>query len=556
MRADVVVVGAGPVGLLVAAELAGYGVRTVVFEAEPAVSERPKATTVHARAVQCLARRGRLTGLVPPLSDPSKPQPQPQPQPSRPEWDRTVTRPFRYAGLAGLTISSPGSEPEPLLKCPQADLERAFEAQARAGGARVLRGRRVYGLDIGTDGVRVSARACDGRGPEVVCAASYVVGADGARGVVRELAGIGSETWPATVSSMMAQVALPDPSRLAPGWHSTPRGWIVATPVAGGRVSLRTLNPSPDPDPKSADPGRSAADGRYGAPTAGELSREVARILGAEVALGDPRWLSRFNDFSRLAHAYRRGRVLLVGDAAHIHFPIGGQGLSTGVLDALDLSWKLALTIHGTAAADLLDSYAADRRPAARRVIEDTRTQLLLMRPDPALDPLRARLVEQLADGPANARLAAALSAQDTVVSTRTERPSAGEGRFLTNRLLATRNGPAELITLLRPGRPLLLLSGPRAEAYRRRAAPWAAILRIVEVASSPGAPELPGEALLVRPDGYIGWASGSSGLAEALTAYFGPPADAVASSKTLAARSGDSSREASTEETATLGST
>ena len=534
MQADVVVVGGGPVGLLVAAELAGYGVDAVVLETESAVSNRPKATTVHARAVQCLVRRGRLSGLAPLRLE----------QGRQGRQGPEVTRPFRFAGIPGLTISAPGTEPEPLLKCPQRDLEREFETQALAAGARVMRGYRVEGLSVEADRVLVTARAQDEHATDVTCAASYVVGADGARGVVRELAGFESEAWPATVSSMMAQVALPEHDRLRPGWHSTPRGWIVATPVAGGDVSLRTLN--------SGHPYVERAS----APTAQELCREVAWILGEEVPLGGPRWLSRFNDFARLARDYRRGRVLLVGDAAHIHFPIGGQGLSTGLLDALDLSWKLAFTIRGTAAPDLLDGYGADRRPAARRVIDNTRAQLLLMRPDPDLDPLRAKLAERLADNRINARLGAAISAQDTVVAPRTERPTEWEGRFLTNRLLETRRGPADLVSLLSHGRPLLLLSGPRAETYERQAAPWATILRVVRITTALDARELPAEALLVRPDGYIGWAAGGSGLIEALTAYFGPPTGAVASSKTRAPRSGDSSTAASTEEIARLGRT
>jgi len=525
MRADVVVVGGGPVGLLVAAELAGFGVRTVVFEAEPAVSDRPRATTVHARAVQCLVRRGRLPWLAP----------------LHQKWGREVTRSFRFAGISGLTISAPGTEPEPLLKCPQRDLEREFEAQALAAGARILRGYRVEKLRMEADGVQVTARARDAR-EDVACTASYVVGADGARGVVRELAGIGSATWPATVSSMMGLVALPDRDRLGPGWHRTPRGWIVATPVSGEDVSLRTLNPDP----------ANARTARASAPTPEELRREVAWIAGHEVALRRPRWLSRFDDFARLARGYRRGRVLLVGDAAHIHFPIGGQGLSTGLLDAIDLSWKLAFTIRGSAAADLLDSYDAERRPAALRVIGNTRGQLLLMRPDPDLAPVRGMLAERLAAEQFSARLGAAISAQDTVVPARTAHPSPWEGRFLPNRRLETRRGPIDVISLLRPGRPLLVLSGPGADAYRRQAAPWARLLRVVHAAALDPLPE----ALLLRPDGYIGWAAGGSALADALTAYFGPPVGAEASSKTRAPRSADRSTEASTEEIATLGST
>jgi len=245
-----------------------------------------------------------------------------------------VSSAFHFAGIPGLSISVPEGEPEPVLKCAQAELERRFEERARAAGARILRGVSVTGVEQEHDAVRVVAR-----GPRGCWSwrAEYVVGADGARGTVRELAGIGSGTYPATVSAMMGRVRLGRPGMLGAGWHRTRRGWIVAKDAGDGAVHLRTLNC------------RAAHADRHRPLGLEELRREVGWIAGRDIAMSEGRWLSRFSDFSRLARTYRVGRVLLAGDAAHVHFPIGGQGLSTGLLDAVNLGWKLALTVLGGA---------------------------------------------------------------------------------------------------------------------------------------------------------------------------------------------------------------
>lgn len=485
MQAHVAVVGGGPVGMLLAAELASYGIDTVLLETEWRVSERPRATMLHARAVQCLARRNRLPGGTAPYA----------PHPAG--------RPFHFGGLPGLVITAPATEPEPLLKCPQAELERLFEQWARRAGARILRGYRVTGLVQEQERVRLTAEGPRGA---VAVAAAYAVGADGARSTVRERAGITSDIQPATVSALAGTVTLADPGGLAPGWHRTPRGWIVAKPEPGGRTHLRTLNCEQTP----ADRGR--------APTLDELRREVSWIAGRDIAMGGARWLSRFSDFTRLARTFRAGRVFLVGDAAHVHFPIGGQGLSTGVLDALNLGWKLALAVRGEAGAGLLDTYDAERRPVARRVIENTRAQLALMRPGPESDALRGVFTGLLAVDRDCGHLGDMISAQDTVLPEHTGRPSPAVGTFLPNAALTTEAGETDVIELLRDGRPLLLVFGEEGGAHREEAREWEGILRVVR--ARPTA-EVPYEALLVRPDGYIAWAPGGEGLAAALGVYF-----------------------------------
>ncbi|MGW0393809.1 FAD-dependent monooxygenase [Streptomyces sp. NPDC003042] len=481
VRAQVAVVGGGPVGMLVAAELAGYGVDTLVLETRTRVSERPKATTLHARAVQCLARRGHL--------------PPPSERPPRGE----ACGDFHFAGIPGLVITAPETEPEPILKYPQAELERLFEARARAAGARVLRGHRVTGIGEERDGVRLRVEGPDGPTTYFV---EYVVGADGARSTVREQVGIGSDVGQATVSALTGHVTLGDAAAWEPGWRRTPRGWIISKHTPGGGTHIRTLNCA------------SAHEDRQRTPSLEEFRREVSRIAGHDVAMGEPRWISRFSDFTQLARTFRTGRTFLVGDAAHVHFPIGGQGLSTGVLDALNLSWKLALAVRGEAGEGLLDTYDLERRPAAQRVVDNTRAQLALMRPGREVDALRRVFGGLLAAD----HLKDAISAQDTLYPTYTSRPSPWEGRFLSNARLTTRDGETDVIRLLRDGRPLLLLFGEKAGGYLEEARPWSGTLNAALATQTPG---MPYEALLVRPDGYIAWGPGGAGLADALAVYF-----------------------------------
>ncbi|MFF5337786.1 FAD-dependent monooxygenase [Streptomyces sp. NPDC013181] len=488
IRAQVLVAGGGPVGLLVAAELAAAGVDTVLLEPRTSVSGQPKATTLHARAVQSLARRGHLPGPAP-ASYPPVP----------------TSGAFHFAGLPGLTITAPPHEPEPILKCAQADLERHLEVRARAAGARVLRGYRVTGLAQDEGGVRVTAEGPRG---SVLCHAGYAVGADGARSLVRALAGIESDTVPATVSALMGTVTLDDPGALPKGWHRTPRGWIVAKHTGEGRVQLRTLNcDGPHPD-------------RHRPVSLEELRDEVSRIAGRAIAMHSPRWLSRFSDFARLARTFGQGRVFLVGDAAHVHFPIGGQGLSTGVLDALNLSWRLAHAVRGTAGETLLTGYDAERRPLARRVIDGTLAQLAVMRPGPEADALRTVFTGLLAAEDENGRLGALISAQDTVLPDPTGVGGPAAGSYLANTGLSTADGDTDVIRLLHDGRPLLLLFGEKSDRHQEAARPWAGILRTVEARPVPA---LPYEAALVRPDGYLAWVPGDGGLDQVLAAYFGP---------------------------------
>ncbi|MEV7401820.1 FAD-dependent monooxygenase [Streptomyces sp. NPDC091267] len=523
LHAQVLVVGGGPVGMLLAAELAAGGVDAVVVEPGLAASRRPKATTLHARAVQCLARRGYV---FPPASGAS---PVRGSMPAGPgagtvpgrgagssEGAASVsgsgavegrTMPFHFAGIGGLSISAPDGEPVPILKTPQIELERLFEGRARSAGVRVLRGYRMTELAQDGTGVRVSVAGPRG-GREVWCV-GYVVGADGARSTVREVSGIGSDVGAPTVSATMGAVRVAEGAEVEVGWHRTPRGWLVAKRGSQGRTVLQTLVW-----------GDSSADRRLPL-TVDEFSQEVSRVAGRDIALSGGRWLSRFSDFTRLARTYRAGRVFLAGDAAHVHFPVGGQGLTTGVLDALNLGWKLALVVRGAADDDLLDTYGAERRPAAERVIHNTRAQVALMRPGAEADSLRALVAELVESDGGNDFLAGMISAQDTVLPAGVRGRSSWEGRFLDSVDLVTGEGPSDVIGVLGKGvEPVLLLLGDGTEHYAQTAQAWARSLRVVRCrpVRAVGC-----AALLVRPDGYVSWASdGGAPLAEALPALFG----------------------------------
>lgn len=488
-HADIIIAGGGPVGMLLASELAGYGIDTLLLESKDATDDQPKAGTLHARSVQSLARRGYLKGPRPPAGI------------------GPVTLPFHFAGITELSITTPATEPPPILKRSQADLERQFEATARARSARILRGYRV--IEAGQSAHRAHVTAEGPDGPRTFSAA-YLIGADGARSTVREQNDFSTDSRPPSVSAMVGLVRITAPDLLPRGWHRTPRGWIISRADADGYSLIRTLNcTGPRPD-------------RHAPVTLGELRREVSWIAGHDVAMSDALSLTHFSDFTRLARQFHQGRIFLAGDSAHVHFPIGGQGLSTGLLDALNLSWKLAHTVRGTAGKGLLDTYDEERRPVALRLIDNTRAQLALMRSGPELDALRSVFAEVLATKDGGSLIGGMISAQETAYPARSGRPSEWEGRFLENMPLVTEDdGSTDAIELLRDGRPLLLLSAEASARLTTVAEGWSHVLRTVRVLSQSRS-RLPWEALLVRPDGYIGWAADGGDLGEALSGWFG----------------------------------
>ncbi|GCD95700.1 FAD-dependent monooxygenase [Embleya hyalina] len=512
---EVAVVGGGPVGMLLATELALRDVRVVVVERAAEPCEEPKAGTLHARTVQSLVRRGVLAG---------------GPLDAAP--DAEVTTPFHFAGMSGLTITAPAVEGAPIAGLPQARVERYFEDRATRLGARVFRRHEVRGLTRHPD--RVDLEVADlTTGISRPLSARWAVGTDGARGTVRTAAGIAAGDHPATFSSIVALARLLEPRHAPIGWNRTPRGWTMTNVNPAGPSRIITFDwtlPAPD---------------RHSPVTADELRRTLDRIVGRPVPFTDLRIARRTGDFARLADTYRLGRVLLAGDAAHHHSAMGGQGLNLGLQDAFNLGWKLASVIRDGADVALLDTYTDERRPAARRVIDNTRVQSQLMRPDATADPLRALTRELLALPEARRHIGDMISAQDVAYPPSTaagvSRDAPDAGTFATDRPLTTPGGgPTRLSDLLADGNAVLIseTAGDTA-TLSARIHPWA---DRVTIAHAKPAHAHPPRARLVRPDGYIAWSAPHDELAAhrlegTLTALFGPrDAGTPSASHTLAA--------------------
>ncbi|MFI7229704.1 FAD-dependent monooxygenase [Nonomuraea angiospora] len=467
MDVDVIIVGAGPTGLMLAAELGLAGVSAVVVEELPARSGQSKALGLQPRTAEVFEARGLLGPLT----------------------DRAIQRVpgGHFAGLR-LDFTAWDTAHPYMLGIPQGRVEELLEARAAELGVKVLRGRGLTALAQDDQGVTAVAGAARLRG-------RYLVGCDGGRSTVRELLGIGFPGLDGRLRMAVADLTLTGP---APTSWSLP----VMTPSAAGKGYLAPLGdgvyrflfygPEQQALPRDAPI------------TPDEVGRALARSFGPGVALTEVRWASRFTDASRQVTRYRHDRVLLAGDAAHIHSPMGGQGLNLGLQDAHNLGWKLAARIEGLASDELLDTYHAERHPVAARVLANTRAQAVLLVPDEENLALRDIVEELLTVPEANKVVAGMISGLDI------RYPLPGPPHPLLGRYLPGLD--------LRAGRAVLL-SG--SERLRAAAAPWSAWVGY-EVTGR----ELGAEAVLVRPDGYVGW-TGSDGasLADALSRWAGPPA-------------------------------
>ncbi|RUX71689.1 hypothetical protein EN990_27555 [Mesorhizobium sp. M7A.F.Ca.US.005.03.1.1] len=344
--------------------------------------------------------------------------------------------------------------------------------------------------------------------------AAYLVGCDGGRSTIRKAAGIEFAGWDPTMSWMIAEVEMSEEPPW--GFRSNASGIHALGKIEDGKkVGVVLTEPRLE---------------ARGEPTLRELSEALAAIYGTDFGVHSPTWLSRFTDMTRQAAAYRDRRVLLAGDAAHVHPPMGGQGLNIGVQDAVNLGWKLAQVIKGISPESLLDSYHAERHPVAARVLRNTMAQVALRRTDDRSKALADTVAELLGMDEPRKKIAAEMSGLGVHYDLGEGHPLLG--RRMPDLDLTTAGGPLRVFTLLHDARPVLLNLG---EPGRLDIAPWAERVRQID-AGYAGIWDLPAlgsvvapDAALIRPDGYVAWAGAGAqrGLVDALTTWFGPPAAA-----------------------------
>jgi 2-polyprenyl-6-methoxyphenol hydroxylase-like FAD-dependent oxidoreductase len=480
---DVIIVGAGPVGLTLACELRLAGVHVTVLERRDERGEQSRALTIHGRTLEMLELRGLAARFV------SLGMPIPK---------------GHFAGLdTRLDFSVFDTRFPFTLFLPQTSTERLLEEHAIAAGAVIRRGALVQQTGQTEDGASVSGTL---GGHPFQLGARYLVGADGARSSVREQADIAFPGAAASKTMMLGDVSLAHPPATPVISASNAAGGIMIAPLGQGRFRVVAVDA-----------------GRHGVPqsepvTLQELASAAEAITGVDYGLHAPSWLSRFSDETRLASSYRQGRMFLAGDAAHIHPPAGGQGMNVGMQDAMNLGWKLAGVVNGYAPDSLLDSYHRERHPVGAALYRNTMAQTAMMTAfDPRTLALRDMMSELLALPELNRKLAGDLSgfAIHYPAPLAISRADAAawlspewSGRRVPDWPITLADGkPSSLHAQLRDGKWLLLQIGNGADPAEKF--PFApAWLRSVRVAVDGAAAELAGiEALLIRPDGYADFA-------------------------------------------------
>ena len=482
----VVIAGGGPTGLMLAGELALAGVDVVIVERRDSQDlDGSRAGGLHSRTIEVLDQRGIADRFL------SAGQTHPA---------------VGFAGIA-LDISDLPTRHTYLLALWQSHFEPILAGWVGELKVPILRGCEVVGFaqdDLGVD-VEVSG------GPSL--RAEYLVGCDGGRSLVRKGAGIGFPGLDPSTSWMIAEVEMDEPEL---GMRREGGGiGPVNREEGGGPYGVVLVEERHD---------------HTSEPTLEDLREALIGVYGTDFGVRSPTRISRFTDMSRQAASYRHGRVLLAGDAAHVHPPHGGQGLNTGVQDAVNLGWKLAQVVNGTTPESLLDTYHAERHPVGARVLHNTMAQVALSRPDARHQAMRDTMAELLSLDEPRRRIAAMLSGLDI-------RYDLGEGHPLLGRRmpdldLHTADGPTRLFTLLHAARPMLLnLGDPAAFDISR----WVDRVRLVD-ARYDGVWELPviGQiagptGVLIRPDGHVAWAGDLTDpeLPEALATWFGAAAPA-----------------------------
>ncbi|KOV61146.1 FAD-dependent monooxygenase [Streptomyces sp. MMG1121] len=515
MDTDVIVVGAGATGLMVAAELALAGLRPVVLESLTERSEQSRALNLHPRTAEILDARDLLEPLL--------------------EHQIVLGTPAHsfFGALPVPLDCHPWQTRYPYqIGVVQTRVEQRLERRLAELGVAVSRGHEVTGLAQDAQGVTVTVATRDG---ERELRARYLVGCDGGRSGVRKALGADFPGTDGTQLFVAADVVL---ARTPEQWHGEldpdrqrslrllPGNSLAGlVPVEGGQLlfSLRALEDGVHRLSFSGPQTQRA--GRAEAVTETEIRDAIRAACGLDVELKEIRWASRFSNACRQVDSYRSDRVLLAGDAAHIIVPLGGQGLNLGLQDAFNLGWKLAAQVQGRAAPGLLDSYHAERHPAAAALLREARAQFSLLDGGPELAPLRDVLVELLRLPETNRHLAGVVSGLGL------RYPMPGDehplvGRRLPDLDLTTADGPLRFHALLRAGRGVLLdLAGAASAARTADACP-----PHVDARSATAAEDLGARQVLVRPDGYVCWAGDLDGagdrraLEAALHRWFGAP--------------------------------
>jgi 2-polyprenyl-6-methoxyphenol hydroxylase-like FAD-dependent oxidoreductase len=491
----VVIAGAGPTGLMLAGELALAGVDVALVERRANQDlAGSRAGGLHSRTLEVLDQRGIV--------------------------DRFLSQ-GQVAQVAGfamirLDISDFPTRHNYGLGLWQNAIERILADWVSELAVPIYRGREVTGFTQDETGVDVALS--DDRSLR----AEYLVGCDGGRSRIRKAAGIEFAGWDPTTSSLIAEVEMREEPELGIrrdglGVHALGReqyevrdGEVVFSDTGPVRVMVTEQQP-----------------GARTEPTLQELSEALIAVYGTDYGIHSPTWISRFTDMSRQAAAYRDRRVLLAGDAAHVHAPHGGQGLNTGVQDAVNLGWKLAQVVQRTSPESLLDTYQAERHPVAARVLRNTMAQVALSRPDERTEAARDTMAELLAMDQPRRKIAAEMSGLGICYDLGDGHPLLG--RRMPDLDLVTADGPIRVFTLLHDARPVLLnLDEPGGVDLTA----WVERVKLVD-ATYVGTWELPvvgavpaPAAVLIRPDGYVAWAGDLShpGLSDALATWFGLP--------------------------------
>ncbi|MET8161044.1 FAD-dependent monooxygenase [Sphaerisporangium sp. NPDC005289] len=478
---EVVIVGAGPVGLMLACELSLTGVRPVVLDKRTEPGDLPKANGLGGQIIELLDHRGLLERLS-----------AGSPFVGVPPGFAFGSVPLRLAGVEGIPLR--------MLMIQQPRLERLLGERAAELGVQIRWGHELTSLTQDETAVTL-------HGPGFERLARYVVGCDGGNSRVRELAEIG---FPGTVDEEVLWLGHfttdtttgvfddPEVAGLRPGWNRTGNGRLLLTSLQPGIhiVGVREKGVRP-----------------AGPVTLTEFRAAVARVLGRDLPLGEPVWLSSTVAQARLAERYRAGRVFLAGDAAHL-FPAGGSALNVGMTDAINLGWKVSARLGGRAGDGLLDTYESERRPAAERALLQTRAQAALDRlTGEEGEALRTLLAEVFAYEQPVRHLAELLQGSDLSYE-RAEHPLVG--RLVPDLRLTTDSGERRVAELMHAGRPVLLDLGANV-TLDQGGDEWINVVRA-------RCDDPPADALLIRPDGHVAWA-GTDQLTEAIRQWFGPTA-------------------------------